>query len=667
MKEYLLNSPADYKLMSQTGVKQYSYPLNSTHNAIWDSNISPEGRLYYALASEICTSEYVHLCEYDYDTNTVSECFKVEDVILPSDRTIRASKFHSSINFMPNGKMVMTTHTTDKAPAHPTWMPEAYYHHIWEGYAGSNIVVYDPATKTAENLGCPVPRETIYGAIYEPAHNALFFTGMFRGHLYRYSFDEKRVQDLGRMSEHYSFRLTLGPDGNIYGASKSGYFYKVDTETLAITDLMFKPKHHAQAYTRDFTNISIGRTGPDGKIYFAIMYSRDFICLDPATGEVKEVGEYMPFAHQYCRGQNRHGVFGMDFDSEGVLWYVVSSRNCGSEYLEYGCPNGLFRWDITRGGKPEYMGIVGTKDRVGSWMSELCITEDDIMYVVGSNHGIDGPDITAVDLKEYRKTMYDFGKEPVTDPYYDKDDAYTVEVGQKMKDLEDIGGANPFTVPLKANEPVLLWRALAPNHIKDSEVKGLAWLDNDTLVGLCGDKQDYVFTVVDGVLKEIIPAQNADADLLKVVTCAANQLKADYDNAGLPNYPGRQYKAVATATTQLNDGRIAVGTADGMFAIASEKGVFGLGPAANNGPVRSLCTAPDGTVYGVAGDVEDLGVLFSYDDVNGLRWMGHAQQDSEVNPSFNLTLMTAVSVSPDGKKLAVGCADRIGTVVIFDL
>ena len=81
MKEYLLDSPKDYKLISQNGVKQYSYPLNSTHNAIWDSNISPEGRLYYALASEICTSEYVHLCEYDYDTNTVSECFKVEEVI----------------------------------------------------------------------------------------------------------------------------------------------------------------------------------------------------------------------------------------------------------------------------------------------------------------------------------------------------------------------------------------------------------------------------------------------------------------------------------------------------------------------------------------------------------------------------------------------------------
>lgn len=666
MKEFFLDSPKDYRLMSQTGVKQYRYPLNSTHNAIWDSNISPEGKLYFALASEICTSEYVHLCEYDYENNTVSECFKVEDVILPSDRTIRASKFHSSICFMPDGRMVMTTHTTDKSPAHPTWMPEAYYHHIWEGYPGSNIVVYDPVTKKAENLGVPVPRETIYGSIYEPAHNALFFTGMFRGHLYRYSFDDKRVKDLGRVSEHYSFRLTLGPDGNLYGASKSGYFYKVDTETLKITDLGFRPQHHAQAYTRDFTNISIGRTGPDGKLYFAIMYSRNFICLDPKTGEITEMGDYMPFADQYCRGQNRHGVFGMDFDSEGILWYAVSSRNCGSEYLEYGLPNGLFRWDITRGGKPEYMGIVGTKDRVGSWMSELCITKNDIMYVVGSNHGIDGPDITAVDLKEYRKTMYDFG-DTVTDPYYDKDDAYTVEVGRKMKDLENIGAANPFTVPYKAQEPVLLWRALAPDHIEDSEVKSLVWLDNDTLAGLCGVQDEYVFTVANGQLQKVVAAAQADPDVLEKVQAAANPLQAAFDNAQLPHYPGRQYKAVATATVRLADGRVAVGTADGMLAIASSGGVFGLGPAANNGPVRYLSVTPDGkTVYGVGGDREDLGVLFRYDDQNGLRWLGHAQSDLEQGASFNLNLITCCRVSPDGKRIALGAGDRLGTVVVFE-
>ena len=78
--------------MSQTGVKQYRYPLDYSHNAIWDSNINEDGTLYFALASEICASEYAHLCSYNYADNTITDHFSVKDVILPSDRTIRASK-----------------------------------------------------------------------------------------------------------------------------------------------------------------------------------------------------------------------------------------------------------------------------------------------------------------------------------------------------------------------------------------------------------------------------------------------------------------------------------------------------------------------------------------------------------------------------------------------
>ena len=92
---------------------------------------------------------------------------------------------------MTDGRMIMTTHTTDKSPRHPTWLPYAYYHHLWEGFAGGNIIIYDPKTGHAENMGIPVPHESIYGAVYEPAHNALFFLGFMRGHLYRYSIDEK--------------------------------------------------------------------------------------------------------------------------------------------------------------------------------------------------------------------------------------------------------------------------------------------------------------------------------------------------------------------------------------------------------------------------------------------------------------------------------------------
>ena len=591
----------------------------------------------------------------------------MEDVILPSDRTIRASKFHSSINFMEDGRMVMTTHTTDKSPLHPTWMPEAYYHHIWEGYPGSNIVVYDPRPGKAENLGVPVPRETIYGSIYEPKHRALFFTGLFRGHVYRYSFDEKKVIDLGRVSEQYSFRLTLGPDGNIYGASKSGYMYKIDTKTLKITDLGYQLNHHVQAYPRDFTNISIGRKGPDGRIYFAVMYSRYLVSMDTATGDIRQEGDYLPFAEQYCKGENRNGIFGMAFDMEGVLWYVVSSLNDGGKNVEYGLPAGLFRWDIARGGQPEFMGIVGTKKRVASWNSEVCITKDDIMYIIGSNHGTDGPDITAVDLKKYRPHMREPGGN-TDDKYYVADDPHTVEMGLSLKAQEEIGAANPFTVQKEvAYRPALLWRALAPDHIDDSVVKSLVWEDNDTITGLCGGKKDYVFRIKNGELEYVKPKKEADPALARKLKRAADPLKAGKDFKDLPNYPGRQFKAKATASVKMSGGRKAVGTLDGMMAIVSSKGTFGLGPAGNNGPVRFLAVTPDKkTVYGVSGDDSDLGVLFSYDAANGLRWLGHVQLDCEGFPgSFNLCLMSCLAISPDGKKLAIGSGDRIGTVLVF--
>jgi hypothetical protein len=66
------------------------------------------------------------------------------------------------------------------------------------GFAGGNIVVYDLKTRRAENLGTPVPHESIYGSAYDSKHDALFFIGFTRGHLYRYSFGNKRVQDLER-------------------------------------------------------------------------------------------------------------------------------------------------------------------------------------------------------------------------------------------------------------------------------------------------------------------------------------------------------------------------------------------------------------------------------------------------------------------------------------
>jgi hypothetical protein len=215
MSRYVYNGPEDMKLIKQKGIKQYFFSQEPTHNSVWDTSIDKDDKVWLSISSEFLTCGYARLYEYDYIKNDATLQFKIEDVILPQDRAIRASKYHTSISFMNDGRICMTSHTTDKAPAHPTWLPEAYYGHIWEGFAGSHILVYDPKTKLVQNLGIPAPRETLYGSVYDPKHNCLYSIGFIKGFLYRYSFDDKRVMNLGKVGEGHSFRMVLGPDDNI--------------------------------------------------------------------------------------------------------------------------------------------------------------------------------------------------------------------------------------------------------------------------------------------------------------------------------------------------------------------------------------------------------------------------------------------------------------------
>lgn len=669
MKDFLLNGPEDYKIMSQKGVKQYVFPLESEHNAIWDTTVMPNGDLYFALATELTKMGYVRLCKYDYKSNTVEECFKVEDVIMPSDRAIRASKFHTSIGLMNDGKLIMTTHTTDKSPNHPSWMPINYYHHLWDGFAGGNIVTYDPKTKKAENVGIPVPHETIYGALYEPKHNALYFTGGFRGHTYRYSFDDKKLIDFGQTSENWAFRMLFGKDGHIYSASKSGYIFRINTETLKIEDLNYRaPVSLYPKYPSNYNSVSNGGIGPDGRLYMCFFFNDYVIAYDCDTGEFENMGRYMPEAKNYDKTETRHGIFGMSFDNDGVLWYSVWGRNCNSGIKENGIPASLYRWDIARGGKPEYLGLAGTKERVGCWTSEICVDKDNVLYLIGSNHAMDGPDITAIDLKIFTKDMYNFGSEFTEDEYYmNPDNKRYNDAADFFLEKDHIGNANNWRVSFEpAYQPARIWRKLAPDNIENSNVKVLKWIDNTKIVGVCGNNKEFIFKVENGVIIEIFDKEK-DKSLYNSIMSEKKDISAKYTN--LPFYPGRQYKAVATAEANLSNGNVLVGTEDGMVALCKSDGVFGFGPAVYNGPIRDMCVTPDGkTVYGVGGDIDDIGIVFKYDEKNGLRWLGHVTYDMPNEwGAVNCPIITSCDITPDGKTLAIGSGDRMGMVMFYQL
>ncbi|MDD6882551.1 MAG: hypothetical protein PUD50_02460 [Eubacteriales bacterium] len=357
----------------------------------------------------------------------------------------------------------------------------------------------------------------------------------------------------------------------------------------------------------------------------------------------------------------------MDFDSEGVLWYAVFGRNCSSGRHEIGMPSSLFHWDIARGGKPEWMGTIGTKTRAACWTSEICISKDDMMYIIGSNHATDGPDITAVDLKAYRPHMYDFGSEVTEDAYYINPPTERYgKIADALYEQDEFGAQNNWRVPYElACEPTRLWRALAPDNIESSAVLALEWTDEKTLVGLCGGKKHYLFETVDGRitrLEEVDPASPEAQRLLNAK--AVGKVVGDP-----PYYPGRQYKAVATAQADMQNGKTVVGTLDGMLAVCDGEKVLGLGPAAYNGPIRDLCATPDGKqVYGVGGDEDDLGMVFRYDEETGLRWLGHVTYDAPSEYStISCPIITRCTISPDGKRLAIGSGDRLGQIIYYAL
>ena len=83
-----------------------------------------------------------------------------------------------------------------------------------------------------------------------------------------------------------------------------------------------------------------------------------------------------------------------------------------------------------------------------------------------------------------------------------------------------------------------------------------------------------------------------------------------------------------------------------------------------------MCTNKAKTqLWGVAGDDEDLGYVFKYDDKTGLNQVGIINYNI---PNFSdgpstANVLSSICMSPDEKYLAVGSIDRIATVHVIVL
>jgi hypothetical protein len=196
------------------------------------------------------------------------------------------------------------------------------------------------------------------------------------------------------------------------------------------------------------------------------------------------------------------------------------------------------------------------------------------------------------------------------------------------------------------------WREIGHEN---ANIVSVRFESNGILTAVCGRTEFHEFTVKRG---EILSRLKLDP---KVVDAGRSVLKEKYGGVRFPANAGRRWLAVPTAEAFWHDGSTIVGTKDGLLAIVKDGKVYALGGVGACGPVRDLCVNAMGTkLWGVAGDAEDLGMLFTYDDTDGLVQIGPVE-GRDIRPQTGerclLNVPSAVAVYGDGNALAVGSED----------
>lgn len=674
------------RLLPQCAVKHKYFTDEPEYAASWDLYVTSTDRIFFSLCAELYYPKKVRLYEYIPEKDEFKLHFNIEDVTFQSDRAISTSKIHTSITELPDGRLIMTTHTTARSEYHPDWMPQAYHAHPFEGYQGSHIIIYDYINEKAQDLGIPVPYESIYGAKYDVTHNCLYFTGYLLGHLYRYDLDTNRVTDYGKVTEFGSYRICEGPDGNFYSSSRTGDLYRINLKTQQIEQLGIELPNNNGEYSAHHRLITYSFCA-EGKLYLQSTFSTGLWAYDPVKNTLEYAGDLRPYGMGSYEPKPKldpyvQWIFGMVLDDNGVLWYGYSHGGIH-----------LVRWDLFRGGRPENMGIVGSTYRGATIGCEL-LYRNGKLTIGDTNHLFDGPGVAVIDVAKMMEAKAQGIKgEIIQDPYlylnigrellnsnfpyapvegfnpipmeefYPGDDL-TADIQDYMdqeansNNYAKVMKENPFYFQGKSLEGLLLWRELS---VDLSQVYYLKWKDNSTLIAEVGtpegEKRELILT--DGKIISNNPIDRFTTD--NIPECL--------QGLPYPYHPGRQYKAVPTAYAPWKGGSFLVGTQDGMLALVrADRSVFALGNASTNGAIHQIIVSDDLSIaYGVTGDPLEMGNIFTYDDQTGLRCHGTVFQGNDMTPTLSGNQLYRIALSPDKATLAVGTLDRKGGIYFYTL
>jgi hypothetical protein len=653
-----------FELLPQDVLRVSEFPAASKHNAIWDFGWGHDGKMYAALCGELGNAVNVMLYEYNRCTGRLELCFDGGREAMADPRMIPPSKIHTSITPIPGGKVIMSTHTTARSSAHPYWLFEQHYTHQWEGFPGSHVLIWDPATRQCSNLGIPVTRDSIYGAAYDARNNALWFTTFLRGHLYRLDLESRNVRDFGQITEFGSYAVIKDPLGNMLTSSRSGHVFHVAVDDCRITDLgIFAAEPEMNPLWHVHRVLGHHALMPDGRLLLSFYFSERLYAFDPAKLKFERLGNFCPTS--FRQSAPSAAQKGLAFDSRGILWLATM---CPTN-VTIGSATHLHRWDIMKGGKPEYVGMIGTPERATACISEIHMDEDDVLHIADTNHGEDIPRILAVNTrainspfkrgKQVRDVtayiLYEDGKKAYPADNYESAAAPYLKLLRQMDDYNEfLEHKARSAVSAAETTGIRLWRYFGRGPA--SVVKNLEWRQPDELV----------FEVASGTYmlteKERFQNPMETGHSFRKPETPPEALNA----ARPPSRQGRQFKSGISAWTRWGDFSWIIGTEDGCIALYHEKTklTYALGAIGMHGPVHQIAAAT-GHAYGVSGDPSDLGHVFHYCAETGLRELGRLYFKPESESVFSSTRPVKVAVSLDAERVAISVADDLGCIYIY--
>ncbi len=657
-------SEKNLRLIPQSAVKCAFIDEKDHRNAIWDMFVTKNGRCFFSVCAELYVCESAGLYEYIYETNEIKRCFELDEKVCYAHDAIMPSKIHTSMAEMNDGRIIMTTHTTSQSRVHPYWYPEPFYNHVFEGYQGSNILIYDPETGFLENRGVPIAHESIYGGTYDPTHNAYYFTGYFKGHLYRYDIDSGKLTDYGKVTEFGTFRLHRSEiDGNIYSANRSGYFYRINTKKQEIEELgIFFERDYEPYSTEKHVQLDYIADGKDGNIYLKYIFGYNIYRYNIKKNTLECVGDGRPKDLELSE-PNQH--FGLAVDDNGVLWYTFS---CLTQKYDWANAY-LIRWDVINGEEPKNMGLLGSKQRSVNVMAEMHI-HNNVLYLTNGNHFFDVPGMFAVDLKKLESIKYDLNKDdPDTPLAYDIINYMHVDNGKSYypygeeefnrqhrvaenfikygKDFSKFMAENPMEITGKKITPHPLWRKYG---LKNSQVRYVEYTEKGFFVEFGDTEKRRMYS--DGKIENI--EAFTKKDFLEI--------------ANVPSAAGRNFRAKVTAFCKIFNDKYLVGTYDGLLFVFDGENSFNLGACPNtSGEIRDICySKKTRTAYGISGGKNDIAIVFSFNEKQGVRYLGRAHFNIETGLYLNNELST-IAVNNDGTHLLIGSDENMGAFYEIEL